>query len=112
MQRFFAKYEFKAPHLLCCSDCEPMQMSELLTYADADAQSRQVSAVPCKPRHMHQLQACHPDFCMLPPACRWQNLRLAYTDTMGLPVSRLLCLLCSIPMACMACPNTRPQRRW
>jgi hypothetical protein len=39
-QRFFEKYEFKAPHLLCCSDCEPLRMAELLAHADADGRAR------------------------------------------------------------------------
>jgi hypothetical protein len=40
MQRFFAKYEFQSPYLLCCSDCEPLTMQELLAAADEDALSR------------------------------------------------------------------------
>lgn len=31
LERFFAKYEFKAPYLLCTSDCESMIVQELLT---------------------------------------------------------------------------------
>lgn len=30
LERFFAKYEFQAPYLLCCSDCEAMTISDLL----------------------------------------------------------------------------------
>lgn len=30
LERFFAKYEFKAPYLLCCSDCESFSVGELL----------------------------------------------------------------------------------
>lgn len=57
MQRFFAKYEFTAPYLLCCSDCEPLTMAQLLEMADRDTLDK------------------------------WQSLRLGYTETQGLPVS-------------------------
>ncbi|HIH96931.1 MAG TPA: aminotransferase class I/II-fold pyridoxal phosphate-dependent enzyme [Thermoplasmata archaeon] len=30
LERFFGKYEFTAPYLLCCSDCESFAVSELL----------------------------------------------------------------------------------
>ncbi len=30
LERFFARYEFKAPHLLCASDCESLSIQELL----------------------------------------------------------------------------------
>lgn len=30
LERFFARYEFKAPYLLCCSDCEAMTIQDLL----------------------------------------------------------------------------------
>jgi len=30
LERFFARYEFKAPYLLCCSDCESMSVQDLL----------------------------------------------------------------------------------
>ncbi len=30
LERFFAKYEFNAPYLLCCSDCESVSLHELL----------------------------------------------------------------------------------
>ncbi|MCG8336268.1 MAG: aminotransferase class I/II-fold pyridoxal phosphate-dependent enzyme [Proteobacteria bacterium] len=29
LERFFAKYEFNAPYLLCCSDCESMSIGDL-----------------------------------------------------------------------------------
>ena len=32
LERFFAKYEFKAPYLLCSSDPEPFLMEELLSF--------------------------------------------------------------------------------
>ena len=31
LERFFARYEFNAPYLLCCSDLESLTVSELLT---------------------------------------------------------------------------------
>jgi len=30
LERFFAKYEFNTPHLLCCSDCESFSVKEIL----------------------------------------------------------------------------------
>ena len=26
LERFFAKHEFSAPYLMCCSDCQPLTM--------------------------------------------------------------------------------------
>lgn len=54
LERFFEKYEFKAPHLLCCSDCEPLTLRELLELADDDATHR------------------------------WNSLKLSYTEPAGL----------------------------
>ena len=34
LERYFAKYEFSAPYLLSCSDCEPLTLKELLAMAD------------------------------------------------------------------------------
>ena len=34
VQRYFAKYELSSPYLLCCSDCEPLTLSETLQLAD------------------------------------------------------------------------------
>ncbi|MDR0499056.1 MAG: aminotransferase class I/II-fold pyridoxal phosphate-dependent enzyme [Holophagales bacterium] len=31
LEKFFNKYEFNAPYLLCCSDCESMPLGELLS---------------------------------------------------------------------------------
>ena len=39
LERYFAKYEFSAPHLLCCSDCEAMPLAELLDF-ETDARER------------------------------------------------------------------------
>lgn len=32
LERYFAQHEFKAPYLLCCSDCETLSVRELLEY--------------------------------------------------------------------------------
>ncbi len=32
LERFFARYEFKAPYLLCSSDCESLSIRDLLNY--------------------------------------------------------------------------------
>lgn len=37
LERFFAKYEFKAPYLLCSSDCESMTIGELLDFEEGSA---------------------------------------------------------------------------
>lgn len=37
LERYFARYEFCAPFLLCCSDCESMTVSELLDYGGTEA---------------------------------------------------------------------------
>ena len=34
VQRYFARYELSSPYLLCCSDCEPLTLSETLQLAD------------------------------------------------------------------------------
>ena len=34
LERFFAKWEFKAPYLLCCSDCESFTIDEVLRLSD------------------------------------------------------------------------------
>ncbi len=34
LERFFAKYEFSSPYLLCCSDCETMSIAELLAFGE------------------------------------------------------------------------------
>ncbi len=31
LERFFAQYEFKAPYLMCCSDCEAFTVQEILS---------------------------------------------------------------------------------
>ena len=42
LERYFAAHEFKAPYLLCCSDCESFSIDELLRF-DPDAQDRFLS---------------------------------------------------------------------
>lgn len=32
LERYFAQYEFTAPHLLCCSDCESLSVGDLLKF--------------------------------------------------------------------------------
>jgi len=58
IERHFAKYEFTVPYQLSCSDCEPFSLSELLAMAS--------------------------------PALvgLWENLSLAYTDSLGHPLLR------------------------
>ncbi|DAZ96642.1 TPA: hypothetical protein N0F65_005821 [Lagenidium giganteum] len=58
LERFFAKYEFNTKYLLCVSDCEALQMSDIV--AKADAESKQL----------------------------WDNLKLTYTESQGLPALR------------------------
>ncbi|KNC54849.1 aminotransferase [Thecamonas trahens ATCC 50062] len=36
VERYFAKYEFTAPHLLCCSDCETRTVGEVMELAGMD----------------------------------------------------------------------------
>ena len=58
LERYFAKYEFSAPYLLSCSDCEPLTLKELLSYADEESM---------------QL---------------YNNLWLGYTESQGNPILR------------------------
>ena len=58
LERYFARYEFSTPYLLCSSDCEPMEMQELLSMADNESIKL------------------------------WDNLKLAYTDSQGNPLLR------------------------
>lgn len=37
LERYFARYEFNSPHLLCCSDCESFTIKEILDLAGEDA---------------------------------------------------------------------------
>ncbi|AEG60089.1 aminotransferase class I/II-fold pyridoxal phosphate-dependent enzyme [Desulforamulus ruminis] len=40
LERYFAKYEFNAPHLLCCSDCESFTIKEILSLEGESAFER------------------------------------------------------------------------
>lgn len=58
LERYLARYEFSVPYLMCCSDCEPLPMQELLSMADEESLSL------------------------------WHNLSLGYTDSQGHPLLR------------------------
>ena len=58
LERFFARWEFTARHILCASDVEPLSLSELLARADDDGRRR------------------------------WESLSLGYTESLGLPALR------------------------
>jgi aspartate/methionine/tyrosine aminotransferase len=58
LERYFAKYEFSAPYLLCCSDCEPLTLKEVLSWADEETLKL------------------------------WKNLWLGYTESQGHPLLR------------------------
>ncbi len=55
LERYFAAYEFSVEHLLCCSDCEPLGMQELVSMADDETKRM------------------------------WENLALGYTESEGHP---------------------------
>jgi len=58
LERYFARYEFSAPFLLSCSDCEPLALGELLEMADDDSLKL------------------------------WKELKLGYTESRGHPLLR------------------------
>jgi aspartate/methionine/tyrosine aminotransferase len=58
LERFFARHEFTARHLLSTSDCQGLPMADLVTNADDDLRAR------------------------------WEGLRLGYTESQGLPELR------------------------
>lgn len=58
LERFFARQEFAARYLLCASDCQGLAMSDLLGAADPESR------------------------------VRWEDLRLGYTESQGLPELR------------------------
>lgn len=39
LERFFAKHEFSAPYLMCCSDCESLTVQELLDLEGDDGRA-------------------------------------------------------------------------
>lgn len=58
LERYFAEYEFSIPFLLCTSDCETFQLSEIISLADREALNL------------------------------WSELRLGYTEPRGHPLLR------------------------
>ena len=58
LERYFAKYEFSAPYLLSCSDCEALSLKEVLEMADENSLKM------------------------------WNDLKLGYTESQGHPVLR------------------------
>mmetsp|Transcript_4219 Transcript_4219/g.9138 ORF Transcript_4219/g.9138 Transcript_4219/m.9138 type:complete len:556 (+) Transcript_4219:311-1978(+) len=58
LERYFAKYEFSAPYLLSCSDCESLSMAEIINMADEECRDL------------------------------WDNLVCGYTESGGLPQLR------------------------
>ncbi len=58
LEQYLAQYEFSAPYLLCCSDAESWSMQEILDLASAEE------------------------------SMLWNNLRLGYTETHGMPLLR------------------------
>ena len=58
LERYFSEFEFTARYLLSSSDCEPLQMKVLLAMADPEDRAL------------------------------WDNLTLAYTESLGLPELR------------------------
>lgn len=58
LEEYLGKYEFSAKHLLCCSDAESFQMSDILSLASPEEKEL------------------------------WDNLRLGYTEVQGFPLLR------------------------
>ena len=58
LERYFAKYEFSAPYLLCCSDCEALSLKEVLSMAEENSLKM------------------------------WNDLKLGYTESQGHPILR------------------------
>ena len=58
LERYFARWEFTAPYLLCASDIEALKLQELLALADPET------------------------------TALWSNLALGYTESAGLPLLR------------------------
>ncbi len=58
LERYFAEFEFTAKYLLSSSDCEPLNLSELMDMADKETLSL------------------------------WNGLNLSYTESQGLPLLR------------------------
>ena len=62
LERYFAQYEFSAPHLLCCSDAESLTLKELL---NMNSENGEAGA---------ELQS------------KWEELSLGYTESRGDPL--------------------------
>src|SRR5512146_1067107 len=58
LERYFARWEFNAPYLLCTSDIQGLPMQELLALADPETRAL------------------------------WDNLTLGYTESLGHPLLR------------------------
>src|SRR5215208_3934398 len=58
LERYFARWEFSAKHLLCASDIESYGLTDLLALADSETRAL------------------------------WDGLRLGYTESMGHPLLR------------------------
>lgn len=58
LERYFFKYEFSVKYLLSSSDCDGLPQSEILSWADAETKEL------------------------------WNNLKLGYTESLGLPLLR------------------------
>lgn len=58
LERYFARWEFTAPYLLCASDIEGLRLNELLSLADEESRNH------------------------------WDGLSLGYTESTGLPILR------------------------
>ena len=58
LERYFARWEFNAPYLLCVSDIEGLKLTELLSLADEESRTL------------------------------WDGLSLGYTESAGLPLLR------------------------
>lgn len=58
LERYFAKYEFSAPYLLSCSDCEALSQKELMAMSDENSLKL------------------------------WNDLKLGYTESQGHPILR------------------------
>lgn len=58
LEEYLGQYEFKAPHLLCCSDAESITMQELVQMSSTNSMNA------------------------------WSNLKLGYTEVKGFPLLR------------------------
>jgi len=82
LERFFAKHEFTARHLLCCSDCEPWTVRDLLTAAGKGNEAESALL----------------------------DLRPGYTETRGLPALRAAIAGLYPPPSPATCRRSTPPR--